>query len=121
MTVIRSLSSAIEPLWKRLSLCISKIENLSSSLPSISVSSCANEVLSPLLPSTQKILAYIEAFFVTCGKLQPGQMTPAQLKYASAPANEVKEATSLSESSFLSKSWSAPQRKVDEKGKQHNE
>lgn len=43
-------------------------------------------------------------------------MTPAQLEYASATASEVKEAASSSESSFLPKSLSAPQRKVDEKG-----
>ena len=43
-------------------------------------------------------------------------MTPAQLEYASATASEVKEAASSFESSFLPKSLSAPQRKVDEKG-----
>ena len=41
-------------------------ENRSSSLSTVSASSGANGVLPPLPPGTQKILAYIEAFFVTC-------------------------------------------------------
>lgn len=116
VTIIRRLNSAVEPLWQELSLCIGKIENRSSSLSTVSASSGSNGVLPPLPPGTQKILPYIEAFFVTCEKLQPGQMTPAQLEYTSATASEVKEAASSSESSFPSRSLTAPQRKVDEKG-----
>ena len=52
VTIIRSLSSAFEPLWQELSLCISKIENHSSSFSNLSTSSSANGVSPPLPPDT---------------------------------------------------------------------
>ncbi|GLJ53784.1 hypothetical protein SUGI_1147870 [Cryptomeria japonica] len=112
---IRSLNAGLEPLWQELSLCISKIENRSSSMSLVPSASGTNGILPPLPPGTQRVLPYIEAFFVTCEKLQSGQTTSGQLECISATATEVKEATSLFEST-QSLSSTAQQRKIDEKG-----
>ncbi|KAH9287706.1 hypothetical protein KI387_031823 [Taxus chinensis] len=116
LATIRSLNMGLEPLWQELSLCIGKIENRSSSMSVVPSSSGTNGILPPLPPGTQRVLPYIEAFFVTCEKLQSGQATPGQLEYNSATATEVKEAASTSESTMHSMSSATQQRKIDEKG-----
>eukprot|EP01018_Ginkgo_biloba_P030617 Gb_17424 [translate_table: standard] len=109
-TGVWDLNASLESLWQELSFCISKIENRSSSM---SIASGPNGIMAPLPPGTQKVLPYIEAFFVTCDKLQSNQAAPGQLEFNSATASEVKEAASFSDSSLLSRSLKAQRRKFE--------
>lgn len=95
-----------------LSACISKIESCPDSTSDLSPMSgsvaSSSGIMAPLLPGTrsvesssgimaplpagtQNILPYIEAFFVTCEKLRPGQSTSAH--EFGMTSTEVEEAT----------------------------
>ncbi|CAN1790208.1 E3 ubiquitin-protein ligase UPL1, partial [Linum perenne] len=95
---IWNLNIALEPLWHELSECISVTEmhlgqgtlnltvsgtNLRDHVPG-SVSS------SPLPPGNQRLLPFIEAFFVLCEKLQANNSS-GQQDHADSTAKEVKE------------------------------
>jgi len=98
-SILWNLNITLEPLWQELSDCISATEtllgqnlNLSSLLPRTGAEDLvgASSSLSQPLPSgTQKLLPYIEAFFVLCEKLQISQsVTQSDVN---ATASEVKE------------------------------
>ncbi|MQL76681.1 hypothetical protein Taro_009068 [Colocasia esculenta] len=72
------INTALEPLWRQLSNCISKIESSSESALDLASMPTGNaltnvSVMPPLPAGTQNILPYIESFFVTCEKLHPEQ------------------------------------------------
>ncbi|XP_075511798.1 LOW QUALITY PROTEIN: E3 ubiquitin-protein ligase UPL2-like [Primulina tabacum] len=76
LSLVRHINVALEPLWKELSNCISKIESYSDMVPDPSPSSAKPSSLVPSLPAgSQNVLPYIESFFVMCEKLYPGQTT----------------------------------------------
>ncbi|KAJ8645550.1 hypothetical protein MRB53_007298 [Persea americana] len=95
LSQVWDINSTLEPLWMELSACISKIESCpdsTSDLSSMSGSVASSSgIMAPLLPGTQNILPYIEAFFVTCEKLRPGQSTAAH--DFGMTSTEVEEAT----------------------------
>lgn len=95
---------ALEPLWQELSDCISMTEaqlGQSSLSPTMSNINLGEPVqgassLSPPLPSgTQRLLPFIEAFFVLCEKLQANHSTMQQ-DQANVTAREVKESAGSS-------------------------
>ncbi|XP_057852533.2 E3 ubiquitin-protein ligase UPL1 isoform X1 [Cryptomeria japonica] len=74
LSVVRELNMALDPLWQGLSVCISKIEQSLGNASEVSASASRNagatSVAPPLPPGTQRVLPFIEAFFVLCEKLQ---------------------------------------------------
>ena len=115
LSQVWSINAVLEPLWRQLSNCISKIESSSESsldlvsLPSASSSLTSINVMPPLPAGTQNILPYIESFFVTCEKLNPGRTGNGyDLSSASDPED-------MSASTSGQKSYSAAPPKVDEK------
>ena len=93
------LNVALEPLWQELSECISAMESeltqscLSSVMPNVNIGEHiqgSSSVSPPLPPGTQRLLPFIEAFFVLCEKLQAHNSFIHQ-DYADATAREVKE------------------------------
>ncbi|BFI34167.1 E3 ubiquitin-protein ligase HUWE1 [Marchantia polymorpha subsp. ruderalis] len=129
MSVIRDLNSALEGLWHGLSISVGKIEGRlgNSSALSTPSSSAAAAVVGavgvppPLPPGTQKLLPFVEAFFVLCEKMRSGPAIAGLSEPASATAREVKEAasSSASELAIVTTPRSpppTPQRKPDDKG-----
>ncbi|XP_048323503.2 E3 ubiquitin-protein ligase UPL1 isoform X3 [Ziziphus jujuba] len=100
------LNIALEPLWKELSECISATETQlgqSSFTPSMSNINVGEHIQgasssSSLPPGTQRLLPFIEAFFVLCEKLQANQSITLQ-DHADVTAREVKESAGGSDSS----------------------
>lgn len=97
ISLVGDISAALEPLWLELSTCISKIESYSDSQPDLSNKSALSSpkpsgVVPPLPAGTQNILPYIEAFFVMCEKLQPGQ-SGANQDFGVSVISEVEDAT----------------------------
>lgn len=95
---------ALEPLWQELSDCISMTEtqlgqsSLSPTMPNINVGEHVQGTssLSPSLPpGTQRLLPFIEAFFVLCEKLQANHSIMQQ-DHANITAREVKESSGSS-------------------------
>lgn len=93
------LNIALEPLWQELSECINGMESeLTQSTVSSVVSNVnlgeqipgPSSVTSPLPPGTQRLLPFIEAFFVLCEKLQANNLSMQQ-DNNNATAREVKE------------------------------
>ncbi|XP_027346077.1 E3 ubiquitin-protein ligase UPL1-like isoform X2 [Abrus precatorius] len=116
-TTIWNLNTALEPLWQELSTCISAAEmqlGQSSFCPNMSNINVAENLQGsstspPLPPGTQRLLPFIEAFFVLCEKLQVNE-TIMQQDHSNATAREVKESAGCSASmSFKTDS----QRKID--------
>lgn len=111
------LNLALEPLWQELSDCISMTEaqlGQSSLCPAISNINPGEQVpgtssSSPLPPGTQRLLPFIEAFFVLCEKLHASQSVTQQ-DNVNVTALEVKE---TAESSVTSKSSGASQKRLD--------
>lgn len=111
------LNVALEPLWQELSECISATETQlgqSSFTPSMSsvgehIQGSSNS--SSLPPGTQRLLPFIEAFFVLCEKLQANQSVTQQ-DHANVTAREVKESAGSSDPS-TTKSSGDTQRKHD--------
>ncbi|XP_042007781.1 E3 ubiquitin-protein ligase UPL1-like isoform X1 [Salvia splendens] len=93
------LNVALEPLWEELSECISSME---SELNQSSQSSVASNISMgdhiqgsssaspPLPPGTQRLLPFIEGFFVLCEKLQANSSI-LQQDQSNVTAREVKE------------------------------
>nr|XP_011461878.1 PREDICTED: E3 ubiquitin-protein ligase UPL1 isoform X1 [Fragaria vesca subsp. vesca] len=92
------LNIALEPLWQELSDCISATETQlgqSSFCPTMSTINVGDHVQgssssSPLPPGTQRLLPFMEAFFVLCQKLQANHSITLQ-DQANVTAREVKE------------------------------
>ncbi|XP_077221899.1 LOW protein: E3 ubiquitin ligase-like protein isoform X2 [Tasmannia lanceolata] len=105
-TIMWKLNVALEPLWQELSDCISVTETKlgqSSSFSSPTSNSNAGDLLGgssssmspPLPPGTQRLLPFIEAFFVLCEKLQANHSITQQ-DLINATAREVKESAGSS-------------------------
>ncbi|XP_058115253.1 E3 ubiquitin-protein ligase UPL1 isoform X2 [Magnolia sinica] len=98
--IMWKLNVALEPLWQELSECISTTETklgLSSAFSSPSPTSNTGDhvggsssLSSPLPPGTQRLLPFIEAFFVLCEKLQANHSI-GQQDLINVTAREVKE------------------------------
>ncbi|KAM3302623.1 E3 ubiquitin-protein ligase UPL1 [Capsicum chacoense] len=99
--IMWKLNVALEPLWEELSECIGTMEVELTQSASASVMSSTNtgehiheagasSVSSPLPPGTQRLLPFIEAFFVLCEKLQ-ANIFIMQQDHINATAREVKE------------------------------
>ncbi|CAI9787771.1 unnamed protein product [Fraxinus pennsylvanica] len=97
------LNVALEPLWKELSECISTMETELTQSSRSSVISNINigeqiqgsSSSSPLPPGTQRLLPFIEGFFVLCEKLQANNLRLQQDR-SSVTAREVKESAGTS-------------------------
>ncbi|KAI3456803.1 hypothetical protein Pfo_013466, partial [Paulownia fortunei] len=98
------LNVALEPLWKELSECISTMESeLSQSSHSSVVSNISigeqiqgsSSASPPLPPGTQRLLPFIEGFFVLCEKLQANNSL-LQQDHFNVTAREVKESAGSS-------------------------
>ncbi|KAI6688704.1 hypothetical protein NL676_025532 [Syzygium grande] len=95
------LNLALESLWQELSDCISMTETqlCQNSLSHMNIVEHVQGTTpgSPLPPGTQRLLPYIEAFFVLCEKLQASNSVPQQ-DHVSISANEVKKSPGSSTS-----------------------
>ncbi|XP_014507028.1 E3 ubiquitin-protein ligase UPL1 isoform X1 [Vigna radiata var. radiata] len=115
---IWNLNTALEPLWQELSNCISAAEmqlGQSSFSPSVSNINVAENLQGsstspPLPPGTQRLLPFIEAFFVLCEKLQANESFMQQ-DHGNVTAREVKESAGCSASTSVKGGDS--QRKLD--------
>lgn len=108
-TIMWKLNVALEPLWQELSDCISTTETQlgnSSFSPTMSNANVGEHVQStsslspPLPPGTQRLLPFIEAFFVLCEKLQANHSIMQQ-DQANITAREVKEFAGSSAASSI--------------------
>ncbi|KAG5154879.1 hypothetical protein AAZX31_05G122700 [Glycine max] len=105
---IWNLNTALEPLWQELSNCISAAEmqlGQSSFSPNMSNINVAENLQGsstspPLPPGTQRLLPFIEAFFVLCEKLQANESFMQQ-DHCNATAREVKESAGCSASTSV--------------------
>ncbi|KAI5385562.1 E3 ubiquitin-protein ligase UPL1 isoform X2 [Lathyrus oleraceus] len=103
--IIWNLNTSLEPLWQELSNCISAAEmqlgqgSFSPNMSNIHVAeNLHGSSTSPPLPlGTQRLLPFIEAFFVLCEKLQANESIMQQ-DHGNATAREVKEFASCSAS-----------------------
>ncbi|ONK82067.1 uncharacterized protein A4U43_C01F35780 [Asparagus officinalis] len=108
-SVLLNLNVALDPLWQELSNCISSTEaklGQVSTFSSPASTSDAEDLVGgvsslspPLPPGTQRLLAFIEAFFVLCEKLQMNQTNASS--DSNTTAREVKECSGPSSSSPL--------------------
>ncbi|XP_043690385.1 E3 ubiquitin-protein ligase UPL1-like isoform X2 [Telopea speciosissima] len=103
-SIMWKLNVVLEPLWKELSDCISttetKLGQSSSSSPMANANTAdhvggASSLSPPLPPGTDRLLPFIEAFFVLCEKLQANHSV-IQQDNANVTAREVKESTGSS-------------------------
>ncbi|XP_068643121.1 E3 ubiquitin-protein ligase UPL1-like isoform X2 [Aristolochia californica] len=122
-SVMWKLNVAVEPLWQELSDCISATETKlghSSALSSPISSANAGDLLGggaslspPLPPGTQRLIPFIEAFFVLCEKLQAAQSITQQ-DLVNVTAREVKESVGSSSLSPPSGKYGGPsERRID--------
>uniref|UniRef100_A0A5B6YM25 HECT-type E3 ubiquitin transferase n=1 Tax=Davidia involucrata TaxID=16924 RepID=A0A5B6YM25_DAVIN len=97
--IMWKLNVALEPLWQELSDCISTTEtelaqsSFSSIMSNINVGEHvqgSSSLSPPLPPGTQRLLPFIEAFFVLCEKLQANNSITQQ-DHSNVNAREVKE------------------------------
>uniref|UniRef100_A0A7I4AEX4 HECT-type E3 ubiquitin transferase n=1 Tax=Physcomitrium patens TaxID=3218 RepID=A0A7I4AEX4_PHYPA len=116
LLLVRDLNGGLEMLWQGLSVCVGKIEgrlgnstalgdpsSSASSVPAAVVGASPGSVAPPLPPGTQKLLPFVEAFFVLCEKFKSGASQSGQNEPHSATASEIKEAeASLSTDLILS-------------------
>ncbi|CAL5213878.1 unnamed protein product [Lathyrus oleraceus] len=117
--IIWNLNTALEPLWQELSNCISAAEiqlgqsSFSPNMPNINVAENlhGSSTSPPLPPGTQRLLPFIEAFFVLCEKLQANESI-TQHDHDNATAREVKESAGCS-ASVSGKFCGDSQRKPD--------
>lgn len=116
--IMKKLNIALDPLWEELSECISVTEtqlgqsSFSQTVSNINVGEhVQGNSSSPLPPGTQRLLPFIEAFFVLCEKLQANQSITQQ-DQANITAREVKESAGSS-SSFIIKCSVESQKKLD--------
>lgn len=103
-TIMWKLSVALEPMWQELSECISitEAELAQSSFSSVMSNTNVGEhvpgsssLSPPLPPGTQRLLPFIEAFFVLCEKIQANNSSIHQ-DHADITAIEVKESSGTS-------------------------
>ncbi|XP_057417405.1 E3 ubiquitin-protein ligase UPL1-like isoform X2 [Lotus japonicus] len=102
---IWNLNTALEPLWQELSNCISAAEvqlGQSSFCPNMSNINVAENLHGsttspPLPPGTQRLLPFIEAFFVLCERLQANESIMQQ-EHGNTTAREVTESAGCSAS-----------------------
>lgn len=108
-SILLNLNEALEPLWQELSDCITtteaKLGQSSAFSSSVSMSEAedlvggGSSLSPPLPPGTQRLLPFIEAFFVLCEKLQTNQtIMPGD---NNVTAREVKEFGGCSSSPSL--------------------
>jgi hypothetical protein len=103
--LVKDLNGGLEMLWQGLSVCVGKIEgrlsnstalgapsSSAASLPAAVVGAGPGSVAPPLPPGTQKLLPFVEAFFVLCEKFKTGASQSGQSEPHSATASEIKEA-----------------------------
>ncbi|KAH9607668.1 hypothetical protein KSS87_011637, partial [Heliosperma pusillum] len=115
--MLLKLSSDLEPLWQELSDCIGTTESelgQSSLSPIMSVGETVtgpSPSSPPLPPGTQRLLPFIESFFVLCEKLQSSNSI-VQQDQAYVTGREVKESAESSSSSLI-KSSGDSQKKSD--------
>ncbi|XP_039689425.1 E3 ubiquitin-protein ligase UPL1 isoform X3 [Medicago truncatula] len=117
--IIWNLNTVLEPLWQELSNCISAAEmqlGQSSFCPNMSNINVAENLHGsstspPLPPGTQRLLPFIEAFFVLSEKLQANESIMHQ-DHDNATAREVKECAGGS-ASVSGKFCGDLQRKLD--------
>jgi E3 ubiquitin-protein ligase HUWE1 len=117
-TTMWNLSIALQPLWLELSECISLTETqlvqstFSPTVSNINVGELVQGASSssPLPPGTQRLLPFIEAFFVLCEKLQANQSI-VQQDHVTITAREVKESSGSSSSTTAC--FGDSQRKLD--------
>ncbi|XP_065862675.1 E3 ubiquitin-protein ligase UPL1-like isoform X2 [Euphorbia lathyris] len=100
-----NLNVALDPLWRELSECISVTEtqlgqgSFSPTMPNMNFGEPVQGTSSsPLPPGTQRLLPFIEAFFVLCEKLQ-ANYSMMQQDQIDVTAREVKESVGGSASS----------------------
>ncbi|KAK9005222.1 hypothetical protein V6N11_042666 [Hibiscus sabdariffa] len=113
------LNVSLEPLWEELSNCIGMTEAQlaqSSLCPTVSNLNVGEHVQgtsssSPLPPGTQRLLPFIEAFFVLCEKLHANHSIMQQ-DHVNVTAQEVKESAECS-ASITSKGIGDSQKKLD--------
>ncbi|GKV14839.1 hypothetical protein SLEP1_g25650 [Rubroshorea leprosula] len=116
---MRKLNVALEPLWQELSDCISVTEaqlcqsSLCPAMSNINVGEHMHgtSLSSPLPPGTQRLLPFIEAFFVLCEKLHANHSFMQQ-EQVNVTAQEVKESAESS-ASHASKCSGDSQKKLD--------
>lgn len=100
-TTMCKLNAALEPLWKELSQCISTMESELTQSSSNSSASIGEQIQgsssasSTLPPGTQRLLPFIEGFFVLCEKLQANSLIYQQ-DQSTVTAREVKESSGSS-------------------------
>ncbi|KAJ7557451.1 hypothetical protein O6H91_05G127400 [Diphasiastrum complanatum] len=132
MVIVRELNLDLEPLWQELSSCVGKMEYRLGASPAFSALSDSaaaaatigpEAVVPPLPLGTQKILPFVEAFFVLCEKLRSGPPPSMQQDPSIATACEIKIAASSSDvhlsadsETLLSKPPNSHLMKSDEKG-----
>lgn len=115
------LNLTLESLWQELSDCIGVTEaqlsqnSLGPTIPNVNVVDQVQGVTAspPLPPGTQRLLPYIEAFFVLSEKLQSSSNSAIQQDQATVTASEVKECTGASTSSSTMKCSVDSQKKLD--------
>ncbi|KAG8636924.1 hypothetical protein MANES_15G059000v8 [Manihot esculenta] len=117
-TTMWNLNVALEPLWRELSECITVTEtqlgqgSISQTMSNINMGELAQGTSSSPLPAgTQRLLPFIEAFFVLCEKLQ-ANISIMQQDNANVTAREVKESAGGSASLTISCSTDS-QRRLD--------
>ncbi|XP_057529454.1 E3 ubiquitin-protein ligase UPL1 [Amaranthus tricolor] len=118
--ILLKLNSALESLWQELSNCISTTElelGQSTVSPIVAAMSVGDAVVGPSLsspplpPGTQRLLPFIESFFVLCEKLQTSNSF-VQQDQTNVTAQEVKESAESS-SSTPTKCGGDSQRRID--------
>uniref|UniRef100_A0A0E0EFS2 HECT-type E3 ubiquitin transferase n=1 Tax=Oryza meridionalis TaxID=40149 RepID=A0A0E0EFS2_9ORYZ len=107
-SILWDLNISLEPLWQELSDCIStteaKLVHNSSFNPQVPLMDAievgaSSSTSPPLPPGTQRLLPFIESFFVLCEKLQTSQaVVPSD---SNVTATEVKELAGSSSSPSL--------------------
>ena len=120
ISVIRDLNTNIEPLWQALSTCAIKIESRLITSPSSSpgtalttFSGGSAAVMPPLSPGTQRLLPFIEGFFILCDKLRSSPASQVNNELLTATACEIKE---IESSASTSEATSLQLTKADDKG-----
>ncbi|KAG2642289.1 hypothetical protein PVAP13_2KG198574 [Panicum virgatum] len=107
-SILWDLNVGLEPLWQELSDCISATEaklvhnsTFASPAPLVDALgvSASSSISTPLPPGTQRLLPFIESFFVLCEKLQTNQ--PVTQSDYNVTAHEVKELAGSSSSPSL--------------------
>ncbi|CAN6195336.1 unnamed protein product [Urochloa humidicola] len=107
-SILWDLNVGLEPLWQELSDCISATEaklvhnsTFASPAPLMDTLEvgASSSVSPPLPPGTQRLLPFIESFFVLCEKLQTNQ--PVTQSDCNITAPEVKELAGSSSSPSL--------------------